>query len=417
MADFNAMAESQPHIAVNGQEVAAGSEQAESIWRLMDKENKGSLEKFELSSFCDGQPDIPWSKFQSDLGLATKYKLDKKEFFAKFDAGGLDYVKDALGNMQLGRRNSVEMGDDDDDDGFPSDGNWMGGEDSSAGSMRAPRTSNRRGAVSADVIDANDIDHDAPYAKHPKDAKTLAGLQKSVSENVLFAHLDGDDVAIVLDAMFEVKPVKDQIIIQQGDDGDNFYVIDSGTVGVLIDGAGEVGTITDGGSFGELALIYGQPRAATIKAKTACRLWAIDRDTYRRILMGSTIKQRKTYETFLQKVKLLESLDKWERLSVADALESVILSDGDVVVKEGDVGNEFFIVERGELVVTKGGKVVNTLKSADYFGEVALMGDTGKRVATVAAKGPAKVVKMDKDRFERVLGPVADLLKRGMSAY
>ena len=91
----------------------------------------------------------------------------------------------------------------------------MGGEDSSAGSMRAPRSSNRRGAVSADVIDANDIDHDAPYAKHPKDAKTLAGLQKSVSENVLFAHLDGDDVAIVLDAMFEVKPVKDQIIIQQ----------------------------------------------------------------------------------------------------------------------------------------------------------------------------------------------------------
>ena len=68
-------------------------------------------------------------------------------------------------------------------------------------------------------------------------------------------------------------------------------------------------------------------------------------------------------------------------------------------------------------MVTKGGKVVNTLKSADYFGEVALMGDTGKRVATVAAKGPAKVVKMDKDRFERVLGPVADLLKRGMSAY
>lgn len=403
-------------ITVDDKEVVAGSQEAEQIWSLIDTESKGELTKIELSGFVDHNPDIQWSKFQADFELASKYKLTKKDFFAKFDAGGMDYLKEALGNLELGRRNSVEMGDDFDDDEFPSEGAHYGGEGESGGSLRAPRTSNRRGAVSADVIDANDIDTDAPYAKIPKDAKTMAALTKSVQTNVLFAHLDADDIAIVLDAMFEVKPSKGQVIIQQGDDGDNFYVIDTGTVTVLVNG-GEVGTITNGGSFGELALIYGQPRAATIQAKTECRLWAIDRDTYRRILMGSTIKQRKTYETFLQKVKVLEGLDKWERLSVADALESVILSAGDVVVKEGDVGTEFYIVERGELEVTKGGKVVNELKSADYFGEVALMGGTGKRVATVTAKGAAKVCKMDKDRFERVLGPVAELLKRGMSAY
>lgn len=62
-----------------------------------------------------------------------------------------------------------------------------------------------------------------------------------------------------------------------------------------------MGTIGETGSFGELALIYGTPRAATIKvylytirvtldvifeqAKSDTKLWAIDRDTYRRILM------------------------------------------------------------------------------------------------------------------------------------
>jgi len=65
-----------------------------------------------------------------------------------------------------------------------------------------------------------------------------------------------------------------------------------------------VTTIGDGGSFGELALIYGTPRAATVKAKSDCKLWAIDRDTYRRILMGSTIRKRKLYEEFLNKVSL-----------------------------------------------------------------------------------------------------------------
>lgn len=49
-----------------------------------------------------------------------------------------------------------------------------------------------------------------------------------------------------------------------------------------------VTNISEGGSFGELALIYGTPRAATVKAKTDLKLWGIDRDSYRRILMVSS---------------------------------------------------------------------------------------------------------------------------------
>lgn len=65
-------------------------------------------------------------------------------------------------------------------------------------------------------------------------------------------------------------------------------------------------TIGEGGSFGELALIYGTPRAATVKAAASdVKLWGIDRDSYRRILMGSTIRKRKMYEEFLSKVSIL----------------------------------------------------------------------------------------------------------------
>lgn len=66
-----------------------------------------------------------------------------------------------------------------------------------------------------------------------------------------------------------------------------------------------VTSISNGGSFGELALIYGTPRQATVKAKTDTKLWGIDRDSYRRILMGSTIRKRKMYEEFLSKVSIL----------------------------------------------------------------------------------------------------------------
>lgn len=66
-----------------------------------------------------------------------------------------------------------------------------------------------------------------------------------------------------------------------------------------------VTTVGEGGSFGELALIYGTPRAATVRAKTNVKLWGIDRDSYRRILMGSTIRKRKMYDEFLSRVSIL----------------------------------------------------------------------------------------------------------------
>lgn len=55
-----------------------------------------------------------------------------------------------------------------------------------------------------------------------------------------------------------------------------------------------VTNIGEGGSFGELALIYGTPRAATVKAKTDLKLWGIDRDSYRRILMVRALTSHET---------------------------------------------------------------------------------------------------------------------------
>ncbi len=142
----------------------------------------------------------------------------------------------------------------------------------------------------------------------PKDYKTMNALSKAISKNILFAHLDDNERSDIFDAMFPVIHCGGEIIIKQGDEGDNFYIIDSGEVAVYVNND-LVTTISDGGSFGELALIYGQLRAATVKAKTDVKLWAIDRDTYRRILMGSTIRKRDMYQEFLTKVSILGIVD------------------------------------------------------------------------------------------------------------
>lgn len=161
--------------------------------------------------------------------------------------------------------------------------------------------------------------------------------------------------------------------------------------------------VGEGGSFGELALIYGTPRAATIKAKTDVKLWGIDRDSYRRILMGSTIRKRKMYEEFLSRVSILENLDKWERLTVADALEPVGFEDKETIVRQGEPGDDFYIIVEGQALVmqnrTEGDEPteVGRLGPGDYFGEIALLLDR-PRAATVVASGPLKCVKLDRAR-------------------
>merc|ERR1712168_1300578 len=281
----------------------------------------------------------------------------------------------------------------------------------------------RRGAISAEPINEEDA---ASYVKKvvPKDFKTMASLSKAIAKNVLFSHLDENERSDIFDAMFPVSAIPGEVIIQQGDEGDNFYIIDTGEVEVYVNGE-KVLTIGEGASFGELALIYGTPRAATVKASTSSdvKLWGIDRDSYRRILMGSTIRKRKMYEEFLSKVSILENLDKWERLTVADSLEAVSFEDEEVVVKQGEAGNDFFIIVEGTAIVTQFRNdesdepvEVGRLGPSDYFGEIALLLDR-PRAATVTGRGPLKCVKLDRDRFERVLGPCSEILKRNIQQY
>lgn len=68
-------------------------------------------------------------------------------------------------------------------------------------------------------------------------------------------------------------------------------------------------TYDNRGAFGELALLYNMPRAATVKAITNGTLWAMDRQTFRRILLKSAYKKRKMYEDLINKVPMLKSLE------------------------------------------------------------------------------------------------------------
>lgn len=118
----------------------------------------------------------------------------------------------------------------------------------------------------------------------------------------------------------------------------------------------------------------------------------------------------------------LESLDKWEKLTVADALQPIQYMDDEIIVEQGRPGDDFYIIEDGTAIVYQRRNEddpqteVSRLGPGDYFGEIALLLDR-PRAATVVAKGSLKCVKLDRATFERLLGPCSDILKRNMEHY
>lgn len=193
------------------------------------------------------------------------------------------------------------------------------------------------------------------------------------------------------------------------------YVNPAGSLQPGPDGLGsKVATIEPGGSFGELALMYNAPRAATVmSADGACTLWALDRVTFRRILMDSTFQRRRLYESFLEEVPILSTLTKYERSKIADALETHKFPPGTTIIKQGDIGEAFYLLESGEAEAYKSGteEPVKYYNKGDYFGELALLNDA-PRAASVISKTEVKVATLSKDGFQRLLGPVESIMRR-----
>uniref|UniRef100_A0A671UG49 cGMP-dependent protein kinase n=1 Tax=Sparus aurata TaxID=8175 RepID=A0A671UG49_SPAAU len=203
-------------------------------------------------------------------------------------------------------------------------------------------------------------------------------INDAIMNNDFLKKLEPQHMREMVDCMYEKVYGEGQLVIQEGQPGNHLYVLAEGLLEVIQHGK-LLGEMRPGTAFGELAILYNCKRTATVKAVSQSHIWALDRQTFQTIMMQTTQARHQEYFSFLCSVSLLRGLPEEKLAKIVDCLEVDHFEKGEHIIREGEEGNTFFIIAKGEVKVTQSTEgfaepqEIKTLGVGDYFGEKALI--------------------------------------------
>ena len=261
-------------------------------------------------------------------------------------------------------------------------------------------------------------------------ARVRTDIDRIIDRSALAIDVDDDPLLVEQSqslANFEVEAIHVEAgedLVREGEPPDWFYVIISGTADVYQkqpDGVDErVASLTSGQIFGELGLLKGRPRNATVRAREPMGLLRLDRDTFLTLVAESDLLGqelgRLLQRRFMRKA-IAEALPRLSGQLALSALEGVKLrqfAPGEVIIQQGDPADHFYILAAGKAEVlaedgSGGGHLLAVLEKGAAFGEIGIL-TRRPRTATVrvSAQGPAVVMQFNRDRFEAVVAESPD---------
>lgn len=220
-------------------------------------------------------------------------------------------------------------------------------------------------------------------------------------------------------------------IVTQGEEGDKFYTIRSGYADVIYEEKSGlehvVAELGPGDCFGEIALIENVKRTATVRAKTDIELISLEKEPFRKYLMGTFGPGEKiTFiirtSQFLRRLPLFSDFSSRELLEIVSKMKPMEVSAGTTIIKQGERGDKFYLLQEGKVEVILEqitDDYYREIKLAElgpgsYFGEIALLKDV-PRTATVRAVTDCKLLWLDKENFLSIfrehIGAISDMLK------
>ena len=225
--------------------------------------------------------------------------------------------------------------------------------------------------------------------------------------------LDMASLGFVATAVVRLDVAGGTDLVRQGDPGDSFYVVRDGTADVLVDDFC-MGTVVQGASFGERALLRNVPRTATVRSRGPMQLLTLSREAFLTALTGHALATGPTVDPRSHRDASewteREKADQLSRLNLFSHLDSGTLrqlaqtatvdqwSKGATIIFQGDEGDRFFVMLDGTASVSVGQEGVGELHPGDQFGEIALLHGV-PRTAGVTASSPVTTLSLHRDDF------------------
>jgi len=274
-----------------------------------------------------------------------------------------------------------------------------------------------------------DVEVKAPTTKTPNERKLMEQALRENKNICTITTLDSKRINDIIDVAWKEVFAEGTQVIQEGDlNADYFYIVQEGSFDVSQVGSGQsaeqveaqahsVGRVSTGGSFGELALLYFAPRAATVTATVNSVAWVIDRKNFKEILQRSAEGIVQEHKQHLDNVDILSPLQAEEKEAVAKALSDVFFTKDDIVFRQGDQGDKFYILVDGQVAVVQDNKqtagLTGTPRKPAIFGERALLNNEPRAATIKVISETAKALALARTTFEMLLGPLKELKERG----
>jgi CRP-like cAMP-binding protein len=262
----------------------------------------------------------------------------------------------------------------------------------------------------AGEMDFGDLLSDEPAEPAKLDVTKLPPIPlfNDLSKNAFIELMQRMDVRCVTEG---------ETIIQEGGQGDSFFIIVGGTVKITKVVGGQVmelARLSDGAFFGEMALLSDAPRTASVVAVTDCELFEISRDTLEAVtssfpsvkqVMNNFYKQR-LLSNLLSTSPIFAPFDKEQKKALIGLFKSREVQPGECILTEGQKGDGLYVVMAGRCAVTKkaGTQEVELarLKEGDVFGEISLV-TRSPVTASIQAVTRMQVLRLPRKQFNEII--------------
>ncbi len=215
---------------------------------------------------------------------------------------------------------------------------------------------------------------------------------------------------LILDSNIHVPKAND-VVFRRNDYSNSFYTIVSGNVYIQVDPSdpSKLVSLGQGEFFGEMGLISGRRRSATVLAGSECVLVETSRRSMLKLLNSATsvrrVLDRKAAERQIQR-NLAPNAPRNILEAVADVAEFKTFAPNQTLFEEGDKGDALHIIRTGSVLVQRriGGRdvVLSYLAAGNYVGEMALLADL-PRSATVRAAVATETISIPADAFRSLV--------------